>query len=229
MQLKSKSMKIYSIHYNKPEYIELQKKSFDKWVKFDYEFIVVNNAIDISLINLISTTSQDLGLRTINCNNNISGMSSVSHQNSFKYIIDDVEDGDDVMIVDHDLFVMNEVDESYYNKHDMVIVPQLRGNIEYPWPGLIIFNKIKRKYEISFESGLVENEPCDTGGKMYYYIKNNNFNIKKIKCTYDVTVNGGNELDSHDDIFIHLISGSGWNSNYDLESKLVSLKKILKI
>ena len=133
-------MKIYSIHYNKPEYIELQKKSFDKWVKFDYEFIVVNNAIDISLINLISTTSQDLGLRTINCNNNILGMSSISHQNSFKYIIDDIEDGDDVMIVDHDLFVMNEVDESYYNKHDMVILPQLRGNIEYPWPGLIIFN-----------------------------------------------------------------------------------------
>jgi hypothetical protein len=227
MQLKSKTMKIYSIHYNKPEYIELQKKSFDKWVKFDYEFIVVNNAIDINLINLISTTSQDLGLRTINCNNNISGMSSVSHQNSFKYIIDDVQDGDNVMIVDHDLFVMNEVDESYYNKHDMVILPQLRGNIEYPWPGLIIFNNIKRKCEISFDSVTIENESCDTGGKMYYYIKDNNLNIKKVNESY---FDDGSMLMSNlDNIFIHLISGSGWNSAYDLENKLIFLKEKIKI
>jgi hypothetical protein len=139
-----------------------------------------------------------------------------------------VKDGDDVMIVDHDLFVMNEVDESYYNKHDIVMVPQLRGNIEYPWPGLIIFNKIKRKHEISFDCGLIENERCDTGGKMYYYIKDSNLNIKKINESYFDT--SGSMLTSNlDNIFIHLISGSGWNSAYDLENKLIFLKEKIKI
>ena len=227
MQLKSKTMKIYSIHYNKPEYIELQKKSFKKWIKFDYEFIVVNNAVDIELNSLISSTSQNLCLRNINCNNNISGMSSLSHQNAFKYIIDDAQDGDDVMIVDHDLFVMSDLDENYYNKHDMVILPQLRGNIEYPWPGLIIFHNIKRKFEISFESGPIENENCDTGGKMYYYIKNNNLNIKKVNESY--FYDGGMLMSNLDNIFIHMISGSGWNPYYDLENKLISLKEIIKL
>ena len=131
------------------------------------------------------------------------------------------------MIVDHDLFVMNEVDESYYNKHDMVILPQLRGNIEYPWPGLIIFNNIKRKCEISFDSATIENESCDTGGKMYYYIKDNNLNIKKVNESY---FDDGSMLMSNlDNIFIHLISGSGWNSAYDLENKLIFLKEKIKI
>jgi hypothetical protein len=227
MQLKSKPVKIYSIHYNKPEYIELQKKSFYKWVKFNYEFIVVNNAVDISLNESIKNKSNELGLRTINCNNIVSDMSSISHQNSFKYIIDDIEDGDNVMIVDHDLFVMNELNENYYKYFDMVILPQLRGNVEYPWPGMIIFNNIKKKNEISFESGLVENEYCDTGGKIYYYIKNNNLSVKKINESYFDT--DSMLMSNLDDIFIHLISGSGWNSTYDLESKLILLKEKIKI
>jgi hypothetical protein len=220
-------MKIYSIHYNKPEYIELQKKSFDKFIKFDYEFIVVNNASDSFLIGSISNKASELGIRTIECNNNIIGMSSTSHQNSFKYIINDINDGDVIMIVDHDLFIFNNLNEDYYKDYDMTILPQTKGVIEYPWPGLIIFNKVKNKSQISFESGSIENEPCDTGGRMYYYIKENNLNIKRVNESYfDVDRMLMSNLDN---TFIHLISGSGWNSNYDLEGKLTLLKEKLNL
>lgn len=227
MQLKNNSMKIYSIHYNKPEYIELQKKSFDKWIKFKYDFIIVNNAIDINIINSISTITESLGLRMIYCNNDISSMSSISHQNAFQYIIDDVTDGDNIMILDHDLFVISELNENYYKGFDMVILPQLRDSIEYPWPGMIIFNNIKKKNDISFASGLIEGVSCDTGGNIYYYIKNNNLNVRKINESY--FDNGRMLMSNLDNIFLHLISGSGWNSNYDLANKLRFLKEKLSI
>ena len=79
---------------------------------------------------------------------------------------------------------MNDLYENYYKDFDMVILPQPRGHIEYPWPGLIIFNKIKKKDQISFSSGLFEGESCDTGGEMYYYIKNNKKSSYKI-CNYN--------------------------------------------
>lgn len=219
-------MKIYSVHFNKPEFIELQKKSFDKWIKFKYEFIVINNAIDKNLFSKIEHISEKLGLRTINCNNNIIGMSSLSHQNSFKYILNDINEGDLVMIVDHDLFLMNELKDSYFNEYDMVILPQIRS-VEYPWPGLIIFNKIFNKEQMSFDSGFINNEYCDTGANMYLYIKNNNPNIKRIKESYFDT--GKMLMANLDDIFIHLISGSGWNTNYDLENKLRFLISYLNL
>jgi hypothetical protein len=226
-------VKIYSIHYNKPEYIKIQNDTIKKYVNFDYEFIIVNNAYDSEIRTKINQSSELLDLRTIQCNNSIKGLSSISHQNSFKYIIDDFKNGDDVMIIDHDLFLMDYLNTSYYEKYDMTILPLnpwqngIRGSVEYPWPGLIIFNKVKNKEQISFNSGSIENQPCDTGGHLYYYIKNNNLNIKRISESSLET----DELlmSSLDNIFLHLISGSGWNKNYDLESKINLMLKKLNI
>ena len=80
-------MKIYSIHYNKPEYIKLQKESLDKHIKIDYEFIIVDNSIDDIISSKILEISSNLNIRYIKCNNIIKEMSSKSHQNSFKYIL----------------------------------------------------------------------------------------------------------------------------------------------
>lgn len=218
-------MKIYSIHYNKPEYIELQFNTLEKFVNFSYEFIIVDNSINPDIKNQIIETTNKLKLRCLDCKNNISGMSSISHQNSFNYIFSNVEEGDTIMIIDHDLFIINQFNTEYYADYDMVILPQVRGDITYPWPGMIIFNKVINKSQISFKSGFIEGEPCDTGGNLYYYIKNNNLKIKNVSETY---FNDGKLLSSNlDDIFLHLISGSNWNTNYNLEEKLnFLLKKI---
>lgn len=218
-------MKIYSIHYNKPEYIEIQLNTIKKFVNFPYEFIIVDNSINFDIKNQIREITNQLNLKYIDCNNSISGMSSISHQNSFNYLLNDVKEGDTIMIIDHDLFLYNYLTVNYYNEYDMVILPQVRGNITYPWPGMIIFNNIKNKSQISFTSGMIEEEPCDTGANLYYYIKNNNLKIKNVNESY---FNNGEFLSSNlDDIFIHLISGSNWNTNYNLQEKInFLLKKI---
>lgn len=218
-------MKIYSIHYNKPEYVEIQYKTISKFVNFPYEFIILDNSIDGYIKSQLVEITSTLGLKYIDCQNKIGGMSSISHQNSFRYLLEDVNEGDTMMIIDHDVFLFDYLEAEYYSDYDLVMLPQIRGSITYPWPGMIIFNKVKNKNQISFDSGLFEGEYCDTGGKLYYYIQNNNLKVKSVNEIY---FNDGELLSSNlDNIFIHLVSGSDWNKNYNLQEKInFLLKKI---
>lgn len=219
-------MKIYSIHYNKPEYIAIQKKLLDKYFNFDFDFIVVNNAIDQSIKENIKLESKKIGVRTIDCHNNIKSMDSISHQNSFNYIISDLKESDDFLILDHDVFVIETIDKSYFMDYDMVYLPQPRNEIEYPWPGFIYFNRSINKEEISFTSGVINGNACDTGAGLYYYItKNKDLKIKKITENHINIEN--NMISNLDDRFIHLVGGSGWNRNVNLEQKINYLNNIL--
>lgn len=220
-------MKIYSIHYNKPEYIHLQKKSLEAKCKIVFEFIIVNNSSDDRNKKEINSEAQRLGIRTIDSQNSTRSNPSVSHNNAFKYILNDMNNGEVVMILDHDIFLINTLDIEYFDKYDLVMLPQKRGNVEYPWPGMIIFNKVRNKDQISFDPGVIENEMCDTGGNMYYYIRNNNLNIRRANENH--IGDKGNVMSNIDDLFIHVISGSGWNPDHNLDWKINHLREnILK-
>jgi hypothetical protein len=219
-------MKIYSIHYNKPEYINLQKKLFDKYLNFEFEFIIVNNATNEDMVEKIELESKKEGLRTIKCMNNIKQIGSTSHQNSFKYIIDDLDEIENFLIVDHDVFLIEEIYINYFTNYDMVFLAQTRNEIEYPWPGLIYFSNSIDKSEISFTSGVINGNACDTGAGLYHYIsKNKDFKIKKISERHIRLEN--NIVSKLDDKFIHLIGGSGWNPNINIEEKVNYLNSII--
>lgn len=218
-------MKIFSIHYNKPEFISLQKKSIDKFVKFPHEYIVLNNSVDESIHNEIDRISNNLDIRCINCDNNIIGKDSKSHQNGLRKITEIIDEDDVFMIMDHDVFLINEIYESYYNNYDFLYMPQISGHIEYPAAVLIVFNKVIDKKLISFELGEIEGQICDTGGYMYYYMKNNNLKKKVISERH--IFDGDMLMAILDYSFLHLISGSDWNSNYNLIKKLEYLKEVL--
>ena len=196
-------MKIYSVHYNRPEYIQLQSQTLSSHAKIDYTFTIVDNSINPGAKAQIMEEARRLGLGYIDCNNNIRHMSSESHQNSFKYILDDVSEGDVFMVIDHDVFLIGDLTEDYYADHDMVFLEQRRGNVSYPWPGMIIFNGLTEKDRVSFASDVVEGESCDTGGSMHEYIKSRT--QRHVREEY---INQGDLLSSIlDGIFLHLISG----------------------
>jgi len=222
-----KNMKIYSIHYNKPEFIILQKRSIDKYIKFPNEFIILDNSVDPVIKNDIRNITQHLSLQYIDCNNNLYSNDSISHQNALSKIKDIVSDGETFMIIDHDVFIISNLFESYFDKHDMVYLNQTRGTVNYPSTVLIIFNKIKNKSQISFISETIDGHKCDTGGGMYHYIKDNNVCIKYMNEGY---IESGPMLMSIlDNIFIHLISGSDWNKDYNLNGKIEYIKKHFEI
>jgi hypothetical protein len=80
-------MKIFSIHYNKPEYIEIQKSSIDKYVKFEHEFIVIDNSIDINIKKEIVNITNNLGIKYYDCNNTSPSVGSSSHQHALRYLL----------------------------------------------------------------------------------------------------------------------------------------------
>jgi hypothetical protein len=62
---------------------------------------------------------------------------------------------------------------------------------------------------------------------MHYYIRNNNLKIKEIaeRHMYQDEL----LMSTMDYLFIHLISGSDWNKDYDLQGKLNLIKDKLKL
>lgn len=220
-------IKVYSIHYNKPEFIHLQKNSIDKYLKIESEFIILDNSTDLPTKNQIKKITNELNLSYIDCNNQILSNDSISHQNALSKLVDVVNDGDTFMVIDHDVFLISDMLEEFYNEYDMTFLNQTRGNTNYPSTVLIIFNKIKNKSQISFSSGNINGDQCDTGGGMYHYIKNNNPKIRYISENH--IENGPMLMSILENTFVHLISGSDWNKEYNLNGKINYIKEKFEI
>jgi hypothetical protein len=58
-------IRFLTFHYNKPEYIELQYKTFNKFLLDDYELIVFNDAKNPELVKAINTTCRNLGIMCV--------------------------------------------------------------------------------------------------------------------------------------------------------------------
>ncbi len=220
-------LKVYSIQYNKPEYIKIQFESAVRHINTQFEFIIIDNSIDDSTKNHIRLECSNLQIKYIDCFNKVKTKDSKSHQNGLCKVIEISDIGDSFMVLDHDVFFMGNLNIDYYDGSDIVSVNQTRGHIDYPWPGIIIFSKLKTKNLFSFTSGMIDGVPCDTGGSLYYYIKYNNLRYKHIGTSY--LGEGSAMMATHDGIFLHLISGSDWNSQYDLSSKINMMEKIMNL
>ena len=92
-------MKIYSIHFNKPEYICFQYDSLKKYINFEFEFIILDNSIDNNLKLEIRKNCIDLDIKYVDCQNKYHYQPSISHQNGLSNLVDIVDIGDTFMIL----------------------------------------------------------------------------------------------------------------------------------
>jgi hypothetical protein len=215
-------LKIYSIHYNKPEYIKLQLNSFVKNINIPFEFIVINNSSDEHISKQILDECDSLGIKNYKNINNIKSLGSDSHNMGLQHFVNLINNDDEVLLIDHDIFLIDNLRIEEYRNYDICYLEQERENIKYPWPGLIYFNNIKNKNNINLSPCIVNGVRLDTGGSMYNYIKDMNvlhFNYSWIT---------GVDMVLHNE-FLHLISGSDWNKGYKLNEKLEYIKKIYNI
>jgi len=108
-------VKIYSIHFNRPDFVEFQDLTLRSFLKDDYELIIVNNANDSNLIEGISKKCRDLNLSEYKIEGNIDQQAASQYpgyhhaiamndvmQNLIKY-----DEGISV-ILDGDVFLLNE-------------------------------------------------------------------------------------------------------------------------
>jgi hypothetical protein len=238
---------IYSIQYNKPLFIEIQKKSFDKFIK-KYSFTVIDNSVEENISLEIKKICEKNNLNLIVTENKFdsrtNGLHGFSHEIGIKCFLNNLinlhNENDIVMLLDHDIFLISNI-ENIYDKilnSSILTIKQEREHIYYIWPGLAIFNleKCINIRELSLDGSKLVNNVwipidngvfTDVGGHSYHYLKKYSNNIIFTDITENMIQNNNNLNEKH--IFYHFHDGSQWSgySNDIWNEKLEKIKKII--
>lgn len=184
---------IFTYSYNRPDFIEIQHKTFKKFLKDDYEFIVFNDAPNHAMADQINQTCKRHEIKCIRIPQEIHMLPylqrwpgenynhpTVRNCNVVQYSLDTFGffHDDIVALFDSDLFLIKEFSiRDYLKKHDLAGLEQsrTRTHINYLWIGLAFLNVVTmpNKTTLNFNCGRVEEIPVDAGGHTYYYLKNN--------------------------------------------------------
>lgn len=233
-------LKIYSFQFNRPDFIPLQYKSIKRFVGDNSEFIVINNGQTPTMKAQIEAQCNILGVKYYNVEPQLpySSSPSVSHGMLLQWTFDHIAIHDKNCIscfMDADMFFINKpnfIKDMY--KYDVAGVPFSNQHINYLWPNLLFMNidRLPNKSDMNFMCGYIDGLYVDTGGFLYYWMKNNNnLKVKDIsnfhviestrnnlhRLPADIRKNYLDEFEFHiiENMILHYSHGSNWNNMDD--------------
>lgn len=238
------TVQIFTTVVNRPDFVETQKKLFQKFLKDEYQFNVVDDSVDILMTkkfkdicvtNNISYYKKPI--TTIQMNPAQACAAAV--QWTYDNIIAKNHTEDIVFFCDSDMFLLEEFSVTEHMK-DAVIsgLSQERGHVKYMWNGIMFFD-MKKIFEIdpnlNFSDGIVEGVLTDVGGNLYLYFKKNNVIIKETDVQYPTHYNDielqnqevtrGYNFELHlDGKFLHYRAATNWHTQSSWKSKEDPLK-----
>ncbi len=175
--------------FNRPDFIEIQDKTFKKFLKDNYTFVIFNDAPQEEVSNQITETCKRLNLPCIKIPQAIHDAPYLQRwpgedyhhpcvrcANVVQFSLDTLGFDHDgiVMIIDSDMFLVKKFCvQEFLGDFDIAGVPQGRQHIEYIWNGLVCFNMqtLPDKKTINFNCGKVDGIGVDVGGQTYHYLK----------------------------------------------------------
>ena len=238
---------IYSIQYNKPEFIELQKRSFDKFIG-SYTFTVINNSVDNKTESAIGKMCEKLGLREIQVPNKYDSrkdrLYGISHEVGINCFLKELKthEGkkDIIMLMDHDVFLVSNISNigGIIEESSIATVKQRVEHIYYLWPGLSIFNirSCPNIGEISMNgcekngnswTPIADGIFTDVGGHSYHYLKKYETEVRLLYLR-EYFVESNDPIETQH-VFYHFLAGSQWNgaSNEEWSDKFQKIEKII--
>jgi hypothetical protein len=193
-------MKVLTAVVNNPIFIEIQYHTLKKYMKNEYEFIVFNDAKnfpdftnggDVTIKTQIEDICKKLNIECINIPNEqhkVNKIASSRTADSMNYMLQyKLNNPDKYLVIDSDMFLIDDFNISDYEKYNISIVLQRRmnGNVNYIWNGLYYFNINKMDNKDLLNWNLKPG--CDTGGMMEEWldkITNKNYpDTDKIRWT----------------------------------------------
>jgi len=251
-----KPVKIYTFADKSPQFIEWQYKSFHKFVKDDFEFIVVNNASTESLEICINYECETLGIKCITAGKKDFSHACFSCAVPIQWCIDEIISKDVnciSAIVDSDLILFKNFSfNEFMVGYDLAGIPQSRDGgykfIEYLWNCLLIFDNDTMPNIKNFDvgPGMIWKAATDVGGSTYYYLRNNpDCDVRRITNTSILvpefidlfpehaqpfyTLDLGMEI--FEDCWLHYRGGSNWdNKSQEYHNKKQDfIKKLLQL
>ena len=223
---------IFTSVVNRPDFVLLQNKLFQKFLKNDYQFHVVDDSIDQTISEQFDTICSENGFsyykkpeRTVQMNPAQACADTV--QWTYDTLIKENHKNDIVFFCDSDLFLIDEFDiVNYMNGAIIAGLPQYRGSVTYMWNGIMFFNvPMMEDLNINFSDGVIEDELTDVGGHTYYYFKKNNIQMKETDDQYPThyydielqneEVTRGYNFELHlDGKFLHYRAATNWHTNW---------------
>jgi hypothetical protein len=239
-------MKVVTAVVNNPIFIEIQYYTLKKYMKCDYEFIVFNDAKDfIDFTNggdlTIKTTIVDickkLNIQCININNHHHANTSnrwcqePSHRtaDSMNVILEyQKQNPDYYLLLDSDMFLIDDYNIEDYKKYDCSIVLQHRKDIDkttdiyYIWNGLYYFNIHKLDTSL-MNWGLTYT--TDTGGRMSVWL---NSLIPTLHLLNELSINPNHNYEyEYDKVhFMKYLKSGEWNLS-DIPANLKANERLV--
>jgi hypothetical protein len=183
-------MKVLTAVVNNPIFIEIQYHTLKKYMKCDYEFIVFNDAKpfpdftnggDVSIREQIIDLCEKLNIKCVNNENS----HHIKKQNASQRTADScnimlqyqIQNPDQYLVLDSDMFLVDNFYIEPYLKYDCGIVLQSRNNFttHYFWNGLYYFDTTKMQNMNLLNWDCTPG--CDTGGAMQHWLSIQTDNI----------------------------------------------------
>lgn len=222
-------VKVYSVHYIKPEFIFLQYNQLKKYCSDVYELIIVNNGKDNQSISSIDSKCNDLGITCLRFDN--SGTRnlnpSLSHGAALSWLIHSVIPKDDkntlTVIIDSDVFAFKRfsfIDIMNGKRVAGIYQQRFNRSIEYLTP---IFTAFYNDIDISKVSSYYPGRGADTG--VYTDVLLKLYDVEFVKHTADIDIETEYIFRNNNvkykylkefrcqfihDCFIHYYRGSNW-------------------
>lgn len=239
---------IFTSVVNRPDFVSLQNKLFEKFLKDEYKFHIVDDSIDDAISEQFKSICSENGFfyykkpsRTVQMNPAQACADTV--QWTYDNIIRKECKDNIVFFCDSDMFLIDEFNITEYMNDTIIAgLPQKRGLVTYMWNGIMFFNMPRIKdLDINFSDGIVEGEMTDVGGHTYYYFKKNNIEMKKTDEEFPLYPTHFNDIEIQNDQvtsgynfelhlegkFLHYRAATNWHSNWrGSDDPLVNKTKI---
>ncbi len=149
-----KKLKIFTFAESKPEYLQLQIDSFNKYMKSDdVEFIVVNSALTEIKVNKINDICFQNNIQCIKYTGSYNGYNTY-YMEQYNWFRDNIQKqiSDYIMMIHHDMFFINWFDfrQKFKENTKIHMVYQCRSPntdpgvvdylYEYFWDGVLLFD-----------------------------------------------------------------------------------------
>lgn len=245
--------KIYTVHFNRPDLLELQYYSLKNHLKNDFELIVINNAKDTNTKHEIDKIAKSINSE-IFYGNAKSGLAGEHHQQALNncWKTKCIYDKNYVWILDGDIFLLQDIEiNSFMSNSEIAGARQNRKpNYNYLTPCVAIFNmnKMPEPELISWSGCCINGVGLDTGGETYFYLekyKDIKSNSKDLKSSWHIKNENKNMHCIPDELkelydenycieffgneFVHYRASSNWNyqSNNHHDKKTDFIKKMV--
>ncbi len=196
-ELRNKKILIMTPIANQAEFIEIQQKTLDKFLKDDYEYIVFNDAFDDKEERKITATCAELGITCIRVPQENRGtpswmleefpefvqkypwwsLAAFRHDQAIAYMMETVgfQYNGIVALLDSDLFLTKKFSIIDFLKNYDIAGIRLGYEPDrlHFWPGLMFFrmDKLPNKKSMLFTPVMTKTLTLNTGGSLYKYLE----------------------------------------------------------